>query len=122
MKRRPRIYYTEEQKSLMWDRWLKGDSLQCIAQLFDRNHSSVERILRHTGGIRPPTRKRATRTLCLEEREEISRGLSAGQSLRSIAMVLNRSPSTISREACRHGGVDAYRINTAPEYSFRGLE
>ena len=51
MKRRPRIYYTENQKALMWDRWRKGDSLQQIAQLFDRNHSSVQRILAETGGI-----------------------------------------------------------------------
>ena len=115
MKRRPRIYYTEEQKSLMWDRWLKGDSLQSIARLFDRHHSSVACILRRTGGIRPPARKRAPRTLTFEEREEISRGLSAGHSLRSIARGLNRSPSTISREVRRNGGVEAYRANTADQ-------
>ena len=54
MKQRPRIYYTESQKALMWDRWKAGDSLQKIAQLFDRNHSSIQRILadrRH-----PPSR------------------------------------------------------------------
>jgi IS30 family transposase len=45
MKQRPRIYYTESQKALMWDRWKAGDSLQKIAQLFDRNHSSIQRIL-----------------------------------------------------------------------------
>ena len=49
MKQRPRIYYTESQKALMWERWQKGDSLQQIAQLFDRNHSSIERILAETG-------------------------------------------------------------------------
>ena len=53
MKQRPRIYYTESQKKLMWDHWQKGDSLQHIAQLFDRNHSSIQRILAETGGIRP---------------------------------------------------------------------
>lgn len=53
MKQRPRIYYTESQKALMWERWQKGESLQQIAQLFDRNHSSIERILAETGGIRP---------------------------------------------------------------------
>ena len=115
MNYRPRIYYTEEQKSLMWDRWLKGDSLQSIARLFDRHHSSVACILRRTGGIRPPARKRAPRTLTFEEREEISRGLSAGHSLRSIARGLNRSPSTISREVRRNGGVEAYRANTADQ-------
>ena len=50
MKQRPRIYYTESQKKLMWDHWQKGDSLQHIAQLFDRNHSSIQRILAETGG------------------------------------------------------------------------
>ncbi len=53
MKQRPRIYYTESQKKLMWDHWQKGDSLQHIAQLFDRNHSSIQRVLAETGGIRP---------------------------------------------------------------------
>lgn len=53
MKQRPRIYYSETQKSLMWDRWQKGDSLHSIAQLFDRGHSMVQRILGETGGIRP---------------------------------------------------------------------
>src|SRR4030066_212711 len=52
MKQRPRIYYTESQKALMWARWQKGASLQQIAQLFDRNHSSIERILAETGGGR----------------------------------------------------------------------
>ena len=50
MKQRPRIYYTESQKALMWERWQKGDSLQQIAQLFDRNHSSIERILAEPEG------------------------------------------------------------------------
>ena len=54
MKYRKRIYYTETDKALMWDRWQKGDSLQTIAELFGRNHSSVAGILSVTGGIRPP--------------------------------------------------------------------
>ncbi len=54
MKQRPRIYYTESQKAVMWDHWRKGDSLHTIARLFDRGHSSVQRILSETGGIRPP--------------------------------------------------------------------
>ena len=78
MKQRPRIYYTESQKTLMWERWRKGESLQQIAQLFDRNHSSIQRILAETGGIRPPQRRRSRLTLTLAEREEISRALAAG--------------------------------------------
>ena len=73
MKQRPRIYYTESQKKLMWDHWQKGDSLQHIAQLFDRNHSSIQRILAETGGIRPALRRRSRLALTLAEREEISR-------------------------------------------------
>ncbi len=115
MKQRPRIYYTEEQKSLMWDRWQKGESLQSIAQLFDRNHSSIQGIFIRTGGIRPAKRSRSHRTLTLEEREEISRGLVAGCSFRSIAGSLGRAPSTISREIQRNGGRRCYRASTADQ-------
>ena len=66
-KYRPRIYYTETDKALMWDRWQRGDSLEKIAQLFDRTHGSVARILRQTGGIRPPKRTRSWRALSLAE-------------------------------------------------------
>ena len=65
MKYRERIYYTESQKTLMWDRWQKGDSLHTIARLFDRGHSSVQRIFGETGGIRPPQRRRSRLTLTL---------------------------------------------------------
>jgi len=58
MKQRPRIYYTETDKALMWDRWQKGDSMHAIARLFDRGHSSVQGILSETGGIRPAQRRR----------------------------------------------------------------
>jgi prenyltransferase beta subunit len=69
MKRKPRIYYSDSQKALMWERWRQGDSLQKIAQLFDRNHSSVERILAETGGICPAQRCRSHLALTLAERE-----------------------------------------------------
>ena len=59
MKQRPRIYYSESQKALMWKRWKEGWTLHQIAQLFDRFHSSVHRILSETGGIRPPDRRRS---------------------------------------------------------------
>ena len=70
MKQRTRIYYSEEQKSQMWDRWQKGESLHSIAQLFDRYHSSIARILSVHGGIRPRKRKRSCLALTLSEREE----------------------------------------------------
>jgi hypothetical protein len=65
MKQRPRIYYTESQKAIMWERWQKGESLQQIAQLFVRNHSSVQGILAETGGIRPASRRRSRLALTL---------------------------------------------------------
>ena len=115
MKYRPRIYYTEEQKALMWDRWQKGESLESIAQLFDRHHSSVQPILAETGGIRPAPRRRSSRSLTLTEREEISRDLASYRSLRAIALQLGRAPSTISREVNRNGGVKQYRASQADQ-------
>lgn len=113
MKQRPRIYYTETQKAMMWERWKKGESLQQIAQLFDRNHSSVQRILAETGGIRPAQRQRSRLALTLAEREEISRSLAAGHSIRVIAQSLKRAPSTISREISRNGDQEGYRASQA---------
>ena len=112
---RQRIYYTESQKALMWDRWQKGDSLHAIARLFDRGHSSVQGILGETGGIRPPQRSRSSLTLALSEREEISRGVVAGHSMRSIAESLGRAPSTVSREIRRNGGPRRYRASQAEQ-------
>jgi IS30 family transposase len=115
MKQRPKIYYTEADKSLMWDRWQKGESLHSIARLFDRHHSSIQGVLARTGGIRPRQRRRSRRTLTLSEREEISRGVFAGQSLRSIAASLGRAPSTVSREINRNGGRRRYRASKADQ-------
>lgn len=102
----------------MWERWRKGDSLQHIAQLFDRNHSSVQRILAQTGGIQPAQRHRSRLALTLAEREEISRSVVAGLSIRSIASRLGRAPSTISRELQRNGGSHSYRANQADELAW----
>ena len=115
MKQRRRIYYTESQKVLMWDRWQKGESLHSIAQLFDRNHSSIQGILAETGGIRPEQRCRSGLALTLAEREEISRAVVAGHSIRSIATLLGRAPSTISREIRRNGGQGGYRARQADQ-------
>jgi transposase, IS30 family len=112
---RPRIHYTESQKALMWERWQKGESLQQIAQLFDRNHSSIQGILAATGGIRPAPRRRSRWALTLAEREEISRAVVTGHSIRSIAVQLGRAPSTISREIKRNGGQACYRASQADQ-------
>ncbi len=115
MKYPTRIYYTEADKGLMWDRWEKGESLNAIARHFGRSHSSIQGILSRTGGIRPPQRQRSQRALTLAEREEISRGVVTGLSLRSIAALLGRAPSTVSREIKRNGGRRHYRANKADE-------
>jgi len=115
MKQRPRIYYTETDKTLMWDRWEEGESLCSIARLFDRHHSAIQGILSRTGGIRPPPRTRSQRALTLAEREEISRGVVGGLSLRSIAATLGRAPSTVCREINRNDGRRHYRANKAEQ-------
>jgi IS30 family transposase len=107
MKQRRRIYYSESQKALMWERWKQGWTLHEIGKLFDRAHSSIHQILAQTGGIRPVQRSRSSNALTLAEREEISRALVTGKSIRSIAARLGRAPSTISREVQRNGGRDS---------------
>jgi IS30 family transposase len=119
MKQRPRIYYTDTQKALMWERWRKGDSLATIARLFDRGHSSIERILKETGGIPPARRSRSRLALTLAEREAISRGVVAGHSMRSIAASLGRSPSTVSRELHRNGDRRSYRASQAEQAAWQ---
>ena len=115
MKQRPRIYYSDGQKALMWERWKQGATLHQIAGLFDRMHSSVHRILAETGGIRPPRRHRSDRSLRVTEREEISRAVVAGESIRLIADRLERAPSTVSREIKRNGGRAGYRATLADQ-------
>ena len=115
MKQRTRIYYSESQKALMWNRWQLGETLHSIAGLFDRHHSAVAGILSRTGGIRPQQRKRSNLALTLLEREEISRGIATQSSLRVIARQLGRSPSTVSREISRNGGYNHYRATAAEQ-------
>jgi IS30 family transposase len=109
MSYRRRIYFTSEQKSEIWDRWQRGESMSSIGRGFDRDSSSIYPLLSRTGGIRPPKRKRSRLTLTLGERELISRGLSALHSVRSIAQVLCQPASTVSREISRNGGYAKYR-------------
>jgi len=109
MKYRRRIFFTDKQKSEIWDRWQRGESMSSIGRLFDRASSSIYPLLERSGGIRPAIRTRSRIALTLDEREEISRGLIAEQSLRSIARSLGRAPSTISREVQRNGGAKLYR-------------
>ena len=115
MKYRRRIFFTDQQKSEIWDRWQRGESMSSIGRGFDRASSSIYPLLSRTGGIRPPVRRRSRLALTLWEREEVSRGLKAQQSLRSIAGYLRRSPSTISREVRRNGGCARYRATQSDQ-------
>jgi IS30 family transposase len=112
---RRRIYYSAAQRADIWDRWQRGESMSSIGRLFDRNSSSVFSVISPTGGIRPAERTRGKQALSLAEREEVSRGLSSKQSLRSIARQLGRAPSTISREIKRNGGTADYRAAVADQ-------
>ena len=109
MKQRRRIYYSAAQRAEIWDRWQRGESMRSIGRRFDRESSSIFSVLAPSGGIRPAERKRSEQALQLSEREEISRNLGMGRSLRAIARELGRAPSTISREVDRNGGRDRYR-------------
>ena len=113
MKYRTRIYYTSEQKAEMWDRWQRGETINSIGRSFNRGHSSIAGQFERAGGIRPPPRRRSRLALTLSEREEISRGIAGGLSLRAIARQIERSPSTISREISRNGSLKHYRASQA---------
>ena len=101
--------FSEVEKAEVWDRWQGGESMRLIARRLGRQSSSVRTLIKATGGVRPEPRRRSVRCLSLSEREEISRGLAAGDSLRVIAGRLGRAPSTVSREVARNGGRHRYR-------------
>ena len=115
MKQRPRRYFTDSEMVVVWDRWEQGDSINAIARDLGRYHSSVQGAMARTGGIRPAPRRRSQIALTLAEREEISRGIVVGHSMRFIASQLGRAPSTVSREIRRNGGRRRYRANKADE-------
>ena len=109
-----RMLFTAKQKDELWERWKNGQSVLAISRALERrNKTGVQRIVALNGGIAPAPRCRAVAALKLEEREEISRGIAAGRSVRRIARGLKRSPSTISRELRRNGGSQTYRANRA---------
>jgi IS30 family transposase len=109
--RRPGL--TSEQKTELWDRWQRGESLTAIGRAFGKPSSSIYCLVSPHGGIRPLERRRSKLALTLSEREEISRGLVARYSIRSIARMLGRAPSTVSREVSRNGGYRRYRAARA---------
>ena len=118
MQRRYRRISAVESAEL-WERWKTGEGLKSIGRAFGRTSSCIFNHIRYSGGIRPPSRRRSPLALTLAEREEISRGLVAGRSLRSMAIALGRSPSTLSREIGRNGGSRRYRAATADSRAWK---
>ena len=109
---------TETQKDEVRRRWRTGESLSDIGRAVGKFPASIFGLLRLHGGITPLARHRAVRALTLAEREEISRGLAAGSSLRQIARALHRAPSTISREVARNTKSQSYRATRAEEHAW----
>lgn len=108
----------EAQKQIVWQQWKQGRPIREIGLGMGRTPGAIRLLLATNGGIVPPTRHRADRSLTLADREEISRGLAAGLSYREIGRRLNRPASTISREIGRNGGADSYRANRADELAW----
>jgi IS30 family transposase len=115
MDQRFRRGFTAAEKTELWERWQRGESLKAIGRAFGKPSSSIYFQLAPRGGIRPSPRRRSRLALTLSEREEISRGIAAHQSARSMARLLGRSASTVSRELSRNGGYDGYRAALADE-------
>src|SRR6476620_5852274 len=115
MERRFHRGFTAAEKTELWDRWKRGESLKAIGRAFGKQSSSIYFLVAPHGGIRPAERRRSRLALTLAEREVISRGVTAHRSARSIAKLLGRSPSTVSREMSRNGGCDRYRATVADE-------
>jgi IS30 family transposase len=115
MRQGKRFGLSTVQKSELWRRWKAGQSLHEIGRAFGKEHSSIRCLVARHGGIVPAVRRRSRRVLTAVEREDISRGIASGASLRKIAQLLDRAASTVSREVVRHGGRPEYRANEADQ-------
>ncbi len=110
--------FTAAEKTELWERWQRGESLKAIGRAFGKPSSSIYFQVTPHGGIRPAPRRRSRLALTLSEREEISRGVATHRSARSMARSLGHSPSTVSREISRNGGYDRYRAAQADEQAW----
>ena len=113
---------SNEQRREMWRRWREGQSLSDIGRALGKVPGSIHHVVGANGGYVPAQRSRSGRVLSLADREEISRGIAAGMSLRDIAVKIGRSPSTVSREVGRHGGREGYRATVADGRAWRNAE
>jgi IS30 family transposase len=118
MKRARRWKLSAAQRADMWNRWKAGQSLHAIGRALGKDHVVIQLLLARHGGIVPPARRRSRRVLTLAEREDISRGIASGSSMRVIAQRLSRACSTVSREVARHGGRAQYRANQADQQAW----
>jgi IS30 family transposase len=113
------VKLSASQRIDMWGRWKAGQSLHEIGRAFSKDHVSIQFMLSQHGGIAPATRRRSLLTLTLAEREDISRGIASGSSIREIAKDLERAVSTVSREVARHGGRPQYRASEADQQAWQ---
>jgi IS30 family transposase len=115
MARTGRPGLSHEQKTELWQRWKAGETLSNIGRALGKHAASVFGVVAAKGGFAPVPRSRKPGSLSLDEREEISRGLVAGQSFQQLGRALGRAVSTISREVGGNGGRQAYRATRADE-------
>src|SRR6202165_2447542 len=113
-----RVKLSAAQRGDLWSRWRAGESLHEIGRALGKDHVVIHFLLARHGGIAPATRRRSLRTLTLVEREDISRGIASGGSIREIAKGLQRAVSTVSREVARHSGRSQYRANDADQQAW----
>ena len=118
MTQRRRVKLSEQQRNDMWSRWKAGQSLHEVGRAFGKAHGVIHFMLAQRGGIAPVVRHRSLRTLTLAEREDISRGIASGGTIREIAKDLKRAVSTVSREVARHGGRPLYRATDADQQAW----
>jgi len=114
-----RVGFSAGQSAELWERWKRGDGLKAIGRVLGKPSSCIFAHIKPSGGIKPPARRRSRLALNLAEREDISRGLVAGRSVRSMARALGRSPSTVSREIVRNGGSRWYRAAAADRRAWK---
>lgn len=114
-----RVGFTAAQSAELWERWRRGEGLKAIGRVFGKPSSCIFNHIRPSGGIRPAARRRGPLALTLAEREEISCGLVAGRTVRSLAATMGRSPSTVSREIARNGGSRQYRAAAADKCAWK---
>ena len=118
-KKYKRVGFTAAQSAELWDRWQQGEGLTSIGRALGKPSSCIFNHIRSSGGIRPRPRPRSRHALTLAERAEVSRGLVAERSFRSIASALGRAPSTVSREVNRNGGNRRYRAVVADKRAWK---